>query len=201
MRLGELNIRMTPGFLLLFGAAFFLDDSGMLSALFPVVLIHELGHLAALRLCGARVTGISASAAGFAITYALGEEGRYGLFIALAGPVCGLIFAPLCAGLAARTGSQWLYMCAGLGLLVNLFNLLPTLPLDGGRAALSLLSHMRSRASANRLYIIMSTSTCLGVLAAGAYFVLTGGGAALLLAGLFLTAFGFIAIVKSHTVV
>lgn len=200
MRLGKLRISVSPGAVLLFGAAFFLDESGMLPALFPVVLIHELGHLAALKLCGARVTGLSASVSGLAIDYALGNSEGYGLFIALSGPVAGLTLAPLCAGLAAETGSPWLYMCAGLGLLVNLFNLLPSPPLDGGRALRALLSHV-TRARADRLSFCFSLITNLTLVTAGAYFAVTGRGAALLLAGLYLSAFGIMAIVKSHTVV
>ncbi|MFN2529017.1 MAG: site-2 protease family protein [Candidatus Baltobacteraceae bacterium] len=53
--------------------------------------------------------------------------------IALAGPVLGTLGSVACAFIGASTGKQFWYAAAYLGFLLNLFNLAPVMPLDGGR--------------------------------------------------------------------
>ena len=99
-----------------------------------VVLIHELGHYLAMRAFGYRDTTIflipfvGGAAAGRKTDATLGQE----LVVLLAGPVPGLLLA--CAGHVAGV-DQWANGSTLLTMLVaiNLFNLLPLLPLDGGR--------------------------------------------------------------------
>lgn len=57
---------------------------------------------------------------------------------ALAGPAIGALGALAVAVAADTTGSGLLRALAFTGFLLNLFNLLPVLPLDGGRAAAAL---------------------------------------------------------------
>ena len=54
---------------------------------------------------------------------------------ALAGPLIGGLGALVVAAAADSTGSGLLRALAFTGFLINLFNLIPVLPLDGGRAA------------------------------------------------------------------
>jgi Zn-dependent protease len=54
--------------------------------------------------------------------------------VALAGPATGTAASVLVALWAAHTGSAFLQALAFVGFFLNLFNLLPALPLDGGRA-------------------------------------------------------------------
>jgi Zn-dependent protease len=53
--------------------------------------------------------------------------------IGLAGPVAGTVGAMLCYGLARYTDSQLLLALAYAGCFLNLFNLIPLSPFDGGR--------------------------------------------------------------------
>ena len=53
----------------------------------------------------------------------------------LAGPILGSIGAALVAVVGELTGSDLLIALAYFGFFINLFNLLPVVPLDGGRAA------------------------------------------------------------------
>jgi Zn-dependent protease len=55
--------------------------------------------------------------------------------VGLAGPVLGTVGALACFGAAAATDSDLLRAVAYTGCFLNLINLIPVLPLDGGRAA------------------------------------------------------------------
>jgi Zn-dependent protease len=58
--------------------------------------------------------------------------------VGLAGPVLGTLGTALCIPLASATGSDFWKALAFTGFFLNLFNLLPVVPLDGGRAMAAL---------------------------------------------------------------
>ena len=92
------------------------------------VLAHELGHVLALRLLRQRITGFALDAGGFCIRYDGTCAPAGHILAALAGPIAGALYA-----LMGLTGADWLEQSASLSLLLTAFNLLPILPLDGGR--------------------------------------------------------------------
>jgi len=105
-----------------------------------LLLLHELGHVFQLRR-----EGIKASAPMFipfmgAVISAksLGDDAAAEARVGLAGPVLGSIatLVPLAIWLA--TGSHFWQALAFIGFFINLFNLIPVLPLDGGRAMAAL---------------------------------------------------------------
>ncbi len=63
-----------------------------------------------------------------------GAEARVGL----AGPVLGSIACLIPLGIYLATGEEFWRALAYIGFFLNLFNLLPVLPLDGGRAMAAL---------------------------------------------------------------
>ena len=103
----------------------------LLSALLLAAILHELGHYWVLRRLHARVTAIRITALGAEMQVA----GRlsYGgeLLAAAAGPVSNLLLAAA-IGLLGRWWEP-LYLLAGAQAVLGCFNLLPILPLDGGR--------------------------------------------------------------------
>ena len=101
-----------------------------------LLLVHELGHVIQLRR-----EGIPASAPLFipflgAVIAAksLGGNALAEARVGLAGPVLGSLGAAALIPVAAATGNDLFTALAFTGFLLNLFNLLPVLPLDGGRA-------------------------------------------------------------------
>ena len=105
-----------------------------------LLFLHELGHVIQLRR-----EGVKASAPMFipflgAVIAAksMGRDAAAEARVGLAGPVLGSLasLAPLVVWLA--TGDDFWRALAYIGFVLNLFNLLPVLPLDGGRAMAAL---------------------------------------------------------------
>ncbi len=111
---------------------------GWLFAVGFVVLlfVHEMGHVIALRR-----EGIKASAPmfipfmGAVITSkSLGENALAEARVGLAGPILGTAGAAACLVIGEAANSDFFRALAYIGFFLNLFNLLPIVPLDGGRA-------------------------------------------------------------------
>ncbi|HTW13191.1 MAG TPA: site-2 protease family protein [Solirubrobacteraceae bacterium] len=101
-----------------------------------LLLVHEMGHVIALRR-----EGIRASAPMFvpflgAVISArsLGDNALAEARVGLAGPILGTVGSLVCLGVWLVTGHDYWRALAYTGLFLNLFNLLPVVPLDGGRA-------------------------------------------------------------------
>jgi Zn-dependent protease len=101
-----------------------------------LLFVHEMGHVFALRR-----EGIKASAPmfipfmGAVITSkSLGENALAEARVGLAGPVLGTLGAAVCLVIGELTNSDFFRALAYIGFFLNLFNLLPIVPLDGGRA-------------------------------------------------------------------
>ncbi len=101
-----------------------------------LLLVHEMGHVIALKR-----EGIKASMPMFipflgAVISArsLGDNAAAEARVGLAGPVLGSIGAAACVVIWQATGNDLFRALAFTGFFLNLFNLLPVVPLDGGRA-------------------------------------------------------------------
>jgi Zn-dependent protease len=101
-----------------------------------LLLLHEMGHVVALRR-----EGIKASAPMFipflgAVISAksLGRNALAEARVGLAGPILGSIASAACIVIWQATGNDLWRALAFTGFFLNLFNLLPVVPLDGGRA-------------------------------------------------------------------
>jgi Zn-dependent protease len=136
--LPNLKLFVTAGTALVSVAAYSLFFGWWFAAGFvALIFVHEMGHVIALRR-----EGIKASAPMFIpfmgaaiFSKSLGDNALAEARVGLAGPILGSIGAAAVAVVGALTGSDLLTALAYFGFFINLFNLLPVMPLDGGRAA------------------------------------------------------------------
>lgn len=149
-------VRLTPGFLLLAGILLYLDQSvGILLWGILASVCHEIGHVLAARRFGGRVERLSLTLTGAELRFSYPAILSYGgeSLVALAGPAVNLLLgaAALCLG-----GT----VLAMTSMAMGLFNLLPVLPLDGGRILFNLVCELSDVQAAERVLAV-----CGGILA------------------------------------
>jgi Zn-dependent protease len=100
-----------------------------------LLFVHEMGHFAA-----ARHRGLAVGAPTFIPFLGawvelkdLPHDAETEAFVGLGGPLLGTVGAIGCYLLARNEGSDWLLAVAYSGFFLNLFNLIPLSPFDGGR--------------------------------------------------------------------
>jgi len=105
-----------------------------------LLLLHEMGHVFQLRR-----EGVEASAPMFipflgAVIAAksMGDNAAAEARVGLAGPILGSIATLIPLGIWLATGNEFWQALAFIGFFLNLFNLVPVVPLDGGRAMAAL---------------------------------------------------------------
>jgi Zn-dependent protease len=102
-----------------------------------LIFVHELGHVLELRRQGVRASApLFIPFLGAVIGMReLPDDAWKEAKVALAGPILGSVGAAVCWIVGEATGSELLVALAFVGFFLNLFNLIPIVPLDGGRAA------------------------------------------------------------------
>lgn len=118
---------------------------------FALVLIaclvaHEYGHVRAMRHFGIKTKGIYLIpfVGGLAVSDDKINTRWQDVVISIMGPCFGLFMSVACVIIYAATDIELFAGAAVLGALLNLFNLLPILPLDGGHILKSISFSMRS---------------------------------------------------------
>jgi len=100
-----------------------------------LLFIHEMGHVLALRAMGIKATApmFIPFMGAFIGMKQMPKDAFAEALMAYGGPLLGTLGAIGCAGAGLLTGNPFWYALATTGFLLNLFNLLPISPLDGGR--------------------------------------------------------------------
>lgn len=160
-----LGLSVSPGFLLLAAALYFIGGTAALAAFLAAALAHELGHLAAMFMAGAVIRGVRITAAGPVIEYGGALTPRQEMGIVAAGPVAGLLFAVLCF----LTDIPFFCYTGAIALLAAMFNLLPVMPMDGGRLAKYALETVMPPQTADVVLRVTGTVFAIGVFVTGLY--------------------------------
>jgi|SRR5688572_4417679 len=122
-------------FFLVIGYFFFKSNWTLVLILTAVVLVHELGHFTAMKIYKYQELGI------FFIpllgAYVSGKKQevsqKQSAIILLAGPVPGIFLGIILHILSIRLESDLLEQIAWISIFLNVLNLLPVYPLDGGQ--------------------------------------------------------------------
>ena len=169
------RVRVHPLFLLSAVIACVAHMALQVAILFACVLLHELGHAVMARGLGYRVEEIELLPFGGMAKLAHGDLGcspRNEALVAIAGPVVnlGLGWSGLALAASGAAPSSAYQAWVTLNLWLAVFNLLPCLPLDGGRLWRASRSrhvgYARATEGAYRMgFAISALLTALGVLA------------------------------------
>ena len=147
-------------------------------ALTATLVFHEWGHLRAMRRFGIPTKGMYLIP--FVGGIAVGEQAKthwQDVYISMMGPVFGLVMTVACYLLYLATSNHLVGLVASVSALVNIFNLLPIHPLDGGRVVKALVFSGRRRWAFLALIaasaVFFAVSTMLG-LALLTFFIVIG---------------------------
>lgn len=179
MKKRSIRLKISAGGVLLLAALYFFLTVDELIALLLAAAVHEAGHILAIRLTGGQTFGITVGVTGAVITRSAPEGRAREAVCAISGPLSGLAYAVAAALLSSLIESEMLTLSSGMSMVLTVFNTLPVLPLDGGRAIACIIGYRPACA------VSLVTASCvllLGViLAASDYgFALLAAGAALM---------------------
>jgi len=149
-------------------------------ALFASVVVHELAHCLVARRRGGRVLGILLlPIGGMSRMSAIPAEPRDEAAVAIAGPATSLGLGVLLVAVAAAAGGaiwppallggSWLARLGWLNLLLGVFNLLPALPMDGGRVLRAALARRLPKLRATTIAATVAKVIAAGLVVAGAF--------------------------------
>lgn len=115
-------------------------------ALIGCLVFHEYGHIRAMKHFGMKTKGIYLIpfVGGLALSDERINTRWQDVYISIMGPTFGLILSVISLGLYWLTGNVFFAGLASFNALLNLFNLLPILPLDGGHILKSISFSMNS---------------------------------------------------------
>jgi Zn-dependent protease len=163
--------------------------AGATMLLFASVVIHEMGHIAAARRLGVPVSGVQVFLVGGYSDVALDRvPPRTEITVAVAGPGASALLALLIGGVALVVPDvAGLHWAAGVVVLVNVAvsaaNLLPGLPLDGGRVVRGMLRAAGwSARRAERAGLWLGMGVGFGLSIAGLVAAVMGRAASLVMA-------------------
>jgi Zn-dependent protease len=174
-RLGTLlgfPVEVNLSFLLMLGVVFLwlggLAGLFVVGVAFASVLLHELGHALVARQLGVPVSGIELHFfGGAAKMIALPKKANHEVAIAAAGPAVSLMLAGLGLGLGAVLHAPIVQMFGWINLVIAGFNLIPALPMDGGRILRALLTRKMDFVRATDVSVSVARVVAVGFALAG----------------------------------
>ncbi len=167
-------LRMHFAFPVLMAVAAWLGQAGTLLVSLVALTVHEAAHALAARAVGQRFESIEVMPFGgvaqmdTSLSLRPGQEA----VIALAGPVASALMALLAA--ACGISGSVVQAFLRVNTVLALTNLMPALPLDGGRALRAALSGRLGRARATRAFVAVGIGMGLAVVGLGVWAAFQG---------------------------
>lgn len=112
-----------------------------------LLFVHEYGHILAMKRCGLKTKGIYfiPFLGAAAVTEEMFKNRRDEAYIAIMGPIFGFVLSGITLVVYIVTHNALFGAAAGWMAMINLFNLLPINPLDGGRIVKSIAFSVNSK--------------------------------------------------------
>lgn len=170
-RIAGVKIRVNLFFLLLAIIYAGLGLGVEIAIIVASLFIHEMAHTVVALMLGVKVRDIEILPFGgqARIEDLTGLEPDIEIYIALAGPLVSLFLATLCYFICPWPNQQLVYFLIRLNLALGAFNLLPALPLDGGRIIRAALSPSQGFKKATRQAAILGQLLGTALVGAGIY--------------------------------
>lgn len=174
-RIGNAEIECSPLVLLPVLYALLASRPGALLLNLLALCLHELCHAFAARAMGYRIKRIELQPFGFVARIEKRIGSRWDeLAIASAGPLFSLVTSAACGALCASEGLHLpghtlIAQFGRINALLGVINLLPALPLDGGRIAESLLRSLLPPRRASLLLLFTGVAAGCAAIACGVF--------------------------------
>lgn len=144
---------------------------------FASVVLHELGHAIVARQLGVHVAGIELGFLGGAAKMeTMPRTPRHELMIAAAGPAVSLMLGGAFLGAGLALGAPFVAQIGWINFVIAGFNLIPALPMDGGRILRALLVPRFGYVRATDISVVVARAAAIGFavlgLVAGLYMML-----------------------------
>ena len=165
-------VELNPSFLLLLGLVLIafggVGGVALVLLVFGSVLLHELGHAVVARKLGVHIAGIELSFFGGAAKMEnIPRSANDEIMIAAAGPAVSLMLGGAGLGLAMLTGVQFFALVGWINLVIAGFNLIPALPMDGGRILRAALSYKMDYVRATDIAVTIARVVTVGFVVLG----------------------------------
>lgn len=149
-----IRIKLNLLFILFLFASFYTGYINQSITIFASVMLHEIGHTVIAKLLGIRVEEIELFPyGGVAKMEDITKYGGYTeAFIAVAGPLVSGAIAAI--GYIFAEGRELFATIAQFNFILLVFNILPALPMDGGRILRNVLMHHMSYKQATKAMVI-----------------------------------------------
>lgn len=182
-----MRIKLNMFFILFLFSSYFIGWLQQSLILFASVLLHEIGHVLAARRLKIMVYEVELLPYGGVAR--MEELSKFGgtaeAVVAAAGPATSIALALLCScftDLSELIGIGFRY-----NLIICLFNLVPIIPLDGGRLVRNLMVFFMGYRQATRILILAGRAVAFALLGYNIYMLTSGSrSAALIIAAVFI---------------
>lgn len=179
MNFSVFGVRVEIGFLFTASAAFLLvfniNDSIKLAIIFS--LVHEIGHLAAIILCGEKPERISFGLFGMTIVRKgdITQNYHKEFFTAVSGPLANLTAAAVGVLFYLKCKNEYTLKIVAVNLIISAFNIMPVFGLDGGRALEAVLKQNFSQDKSEKILRAVSFFTLVIMMGFGFYVLISTG--------------------------
>lgn len=167
------KVKISYGFTALLCVAYYLLDYKVILAFLLSVAVHETAHYIAIRSFGAKIESLSLNATGAVMEITGTLSYKADIVCALTGPFASLVLGTVGAGYG---GGIFLNLLTGISLAHGIFNLVPILPLDGGRALQSAIEQWYSPSAADAVMFALSIGFAFILAVIGIAFYISGMG-------------------------